>query len=184
MEYAVCKSEIGGGLAGNACHKVVFGFFYHTGDHVEAGRSVQWTSSPAERFVHQRHSPPNSWHPDSPYGAWPTYLFVQSTPSWADGALEGSLSIPAPAAKLRTFCHPSTLIVPQAGMARATIAWEPSPRRTPILPRRSHSTIPSSTMSLCSSMGKTLGWCAAALRLWRCGTWATLPRGWCRTSTR
>jgi hypothetical protein len=31
MEYAACKSEIGGGLAGNACHKVVFGFFDHTG---------------------------------------------------------------------------------------------------------------------------------------------------------
>ena len=59
---------------------------------------------------------------DYSYGAWPTYLFVQSTPSWADGALDGSFSMPAPAAKLRTFCHPATLIVPQAGMALATIA--------------------------------------------------------------
>ena len=37
----------------------------------------------------------------------PTYLFVQSTPSFADGALARSLTMPAPMEKSSTFCQPS-----------------------------------------------------------------------------
>ena len=50
----------------------------------------------------------------------PTYLLVQSTPSLFEGAW-ASLTMPAPVAKLMTFCHPAALMVPQAGIALATI---------------------------------------------------------------
>ena len=35
------------------------------------------------------------------------YLFVHSTPSFADGALARSLTMPAPTEKSKTFCQPS-----------------------------------------------------------------------------
>src|SRR4029079_17601656 len=37
----------------------------------------------------------------------PAYLLVQSTPSFADGALVRSLTIPGPIEKSSTFCQPS-----------------------------------------------------------------------------
>src|SRR6266550_519001 len=58
--------------------------------------------------------------PPRGYG-FPTYLFVQRTPSFADGVFDGSLMIPAPLAKLMTFCHPLEFISPQAGMAFTTV---------------------------------------------------------------
>ena len=61
----------------------------------------------------------NTSQPLAGYGL-PTYLFVQSTPSLFEGAW-ASLTIPAPVAKLMTFCHPAGLMVPQAGMAPATM---------------------------------------------------------------
>lgn len=55
------------------------------------------------------------------YGALPTYLLVQRTPSSGEGALAGSLTMPAPMEKLITFFHPAEFMSPQRGMASATI---------------------------------------------------------------
>ena len=48
----------------------------------------------------------------------PTYLFVQSTPSLFDGAWARSLTMPAPVAKLMTFCQPAALKLTQWGQVR------------------------------------------------------------------
>ena len=49
------------------------------------------------------------------------YLLVHSTPSFADGALARSLMMPAPTEKSKTFCQPSGFMLPQGGIAGATI---------------------------------------------------------------
>jgi hypothetical protein len=52
-----------------------------------------------------QNSYPREPRPNSDY--FPAYLLVQSTPSFADGALARSLTMPAPVEKSTTFCQPS-----------------------------------------------------------------------------
>ena len=71
---------------------------------INASSSCQACSAQS-RTAKSHHHPASL--PHSHFYGLPTYLLVQNTPSLADGAVAGSLMIPAPVAKFSTFCHPS-----------------------------------------------------------------------------